>query len=65
MGTGAGTHWIGGCVVPRVGLDAVQKRRIFLALPGIEPWPSSSSLYRLSYRTFLLDPDNFLDVSFF
>jgi hypothetical protein len=39
-----GTHWIGGWVGPRFGLDAVEKRKIFHC-PGIEPGP----LYRLSY----------------
>jgi hypothetical protein len=34
-----GTHWIGGWVGPRAGLDAVEKRRI-LPLPGTEPQPS-------------------------
>jgi hypothetical protein len=35
----SGTHWIGGWVGPRTGLD--QKKRKFLPLSGIEPWPSS------------------------
>jgi hypothetical protein len=43
-----GTHWIGSWVDPSVGLDAVEKRKKF-ALPGIEPGPSSPSLYGLSY----------------
>jgi hypothetical protein len=34
-----GTHWIGGWVDPRAGLDAMEKRKI-LPLPGIEPRPS-------------------------
>jgi hypothetical protein len=38
-----GTHWIGGWMDPRAGLDAVEKG--LLPLPGIEPrsfgsWPS-------------------------
>jgi len=33
-----GTHWIGGWVGPRAGLDAVAKRKKALSLPGIEPW---------------------------
>jgi hypothetical protein len=42
------THWIGGWVVPRAGLDAVEKN--LLSLTGIEPSPSSTPLYRrLSY----------------
>jgi hypothetical protein len=46
-----GTHWIGGCVDPRAGLDTVEKRKT--------SWPCqesnsgreahSLSLYRLSY----------------
>jgi hypothetical protein len=28
----SGTHWIGGCVDPRAGLDNVEKRK-FLTLP--------------------------------
>jgi hypothetical protein len=34
------THWVGGWVDPRAGLDAVMKRKIFPLL-GIEPWLSS------------------------
>jgi hypothetical protein len=34
------THWIGGWVGPRAGLDAVEKREILL-LSGIQPRPSS------------------------
>jgi hypothetical protein len=30
-----GTHWIGGWVEPRAGLDDVEKRK-FLTLPGLE-----------------------------
>jgi hypothetical protein len=30
------THWIRGCVGPRTGLDAMQKRKV-VSLPGIEP----------------------------
>jgi hypothetical protein len=30
-----GTHWIGGWVGPRTGLDAVEQRK-FLAVPGLE-----------------------------
>jgi hypothetical protein len=37
----AGTHWTGGWVGPRTGLDNVEKRKI-------EPGQSSPSLYRLS-----------------
>jgi hypothetical protein len=47
------THWMGGWVDPRVGLDDVE-RITFLTLPGLElrtqvrPAPSQS-LYRLHY----------------
>jgi hypothetical protein len=40
-----GTHWIGGWVDSRAGLDDVEKRK-FLTLPGLElrpPPPRSSS----------------------
>jgi hypothetical protein len=39
------THYTGGLVGPRVGLDAVEKKKN-CAMPVIEPSPS---LYRLSY----------------
>jgi hypothetical protein len=45
-----GTHWIGGWVDPRAGLD---KKRKFLTLPGLELRPlgrPARSQYRLSYR---------------
>jgi hypothetical protein len=48
-----GTHWIGGWVDLRVGLDDLEKRK-FLSLPGLELRPlgrtaRSWSLYRLRY----------------
>jgi hypothetical protein len=48
-----GTHWIGGWVDPRAGLDAVEKRKFFI-LPGLKLRPlsrpaRSQSLYRLRY----------------
>jgi hypothetical protein len=48
-----GTHWIGGWVGRRAGLDDVEKRK-FLTIPGLELRPlgrpaRSQSLYRLSY----------------
>jgi hypothetical protein len=33
-----GTHWIGGWVDPRAGLEATEKRKM-LSLPGIDPRP--------------------------
>jgi hypothetical protein len=49
----AGSHWIGGWVNPKIGLDDVEKRKI-LTLTGLELLPfcgpaRSQSLYRLSY----------------
>jgi hypothetical protein len=35
------THWIGGWVDPRTGLDDVEKRK-FLTLPGLEIRPLGS-----------------------
>jgi hypothetical protein len=48
-----GTHWIGGGVDPRAGLDNVEKRK-FLTIPGLELQPLShpaqgQSLHRLRY----------------
>jgi hypothetical protein len=48
-----GTHWIGGWVDPRAGLDDLEKRKFF-TLSGLELRPlsrpaSSQSLYRLRY----------------
>jgi hypothetical protein len=40
-----GTHWIGGYVGPRVGLDRLDdmENRKFLTVPGLELRPSRSS----------------------
>jgi hypothetical protein len=48
-----GTHWTGGRVGPRTGLDDVKNRK-YLTLPGLELRPlghqaHSQSLYRLPY----------------
>jgi hypothetical protein len=48
-----GTHWIGGRVGPRAGLDDVEEIK-FLTLPGLELWPlgrpaCSQSIYWLHY----------------
>jgi hypothetical protein len=53
-----GTHWIGGWVGPRIGLDDVEKRET-LPLPGLELRPLGrparrQSLYRLSYPGFII-----------
>jgi hypothetical protein len=51
----SGTHWIGGWVGPRAGVDDVEKRK-FLTLLGLEFRPlghptRSQSLYRRRYPT--------------
>jgi hypothetical protein len=48
-----GTHWIGGLLGPRAGLEGMEKWK-FLPLPGLELRPlsrpaRSQSLYRLHY----------------
>jgi hypothetical protein len=48
-----GTHWIGGWVDPRIGLDDMEERE-FLTLQGLDLRPlgqsaRSQSLYRLRY----------------
>jgi hypothetical protein len=43
-----GTHWAGGWVGPRIGLDVTKKIKM-LHLLGIEPQLSRPQLYRLSY----------------
>jgi hypothetical protein len=46
-----GTHWIGGWMGPRGGLDAVEKRKILSCRVYNPDCPTRSpSLYRLSYR---------------
>jgi hypothetical protein len=50
----SGTHWIGGWMGPRAGLDEVERRKI-LPLPGLEIRPlgrsaRSQSLSRLRYH---------------
>jgi hypothetical protein len=42
-----GTHWIGGWVGPRAGLDDVEKRK-FLTVPGLELRPLSRLAHRQS-----------------
>jgi hypothetical protein len=53
-----GTHFIGGWVDPRAGLDDMEKWK-FLTLPELELPPPGlpariQSLYRLSYGDYLL-----------
>jgi hypothetical protein len=45
----SGTHWTGGWVGPRGGLNAVEYIENLLHLPGIELRPFIPSLYGLSY----------------
>jgi hypothetical protein len=57
------THWIGGWVNPRAGLNDVEKRK-FLTLPGLELRPldleaRSQSLYRPIPTTLSRLPDPF------
>jgi hypothetical protein len=52
--TAPGTHWIGGWVCPRTGLDDVERRKI-LTLPGFEFRPlccpgRSQSLSRVLFK---------------
>jgi hypothetical protein len=48
------THWIGGWVGPRVGLDAVGKRKILHCWEANPGRPARSpSLYRLSYPEYV------------
>jgi hypothetical protein len=54
-----GTHWIGGWVNTRAGLDDAEKRK-FLTVPGLELRPlgrptRSQSLYRLRYPVLRCD----------
>jgi hypothetical protein len=54
-----GTHWTGGWVDPRAGLDDMVKRK-FLTLPGLELQPLgrpaySQSLYQLRYPGSLIN----------
>jgi hypothetical protein len=37
LGKDPGTHWTGGWVGPRAGLDTEARRKILCPLPGIEP----------------------------
>jgi hypothetical protein len=53
FGQNSGTHWIGGWLDPKAGLDTVEKTKV-LFLPKFKPRPCSLSLYRLSYLDFKL-----------
>jgi hypothetical protein len=44
------THWVGGYVGPKFGLDAIEKKKILSSRESITGRPARSpSLYRLSY----------------
>jgi hypothetical protein len=53
-----GTHWTGGWVGPRAGLDTEVRGKILSTLPGVEPRSPgrparSQTLYCLSYPSSL------------
>jgi hypothetical protein len=48
-----GTHWIGGCVDSRAGLDDMEKGK-FLILPGLELQPLSRPAHSQSYTNYAL-----------
>jgi hypothetical protein len=50
-----GTHWIGGWVFPRAGLDAEARRKILCPCRGsnLDRPARSQTLYWLSYRSFV------------
>jgi hypothetical protein len=61
---GPGTHWIGGWVGPRTGLDDVERTKI-LPLPGLELRARNKSLYQLRCRGFWLVEGNMMrDVQY-
>jgi hypothetical protein len=50
-----GTHWTGGRLGPRAGLDVFEKRTISLFLPGFEPrivQPTALPLYVSNYPPY-------------
>jgi hypothetical protein len=61
-GKDPGTHWIGGWVGPRAGLDAGARRKILCPCRGSNPdRPArSQTLYWLSYRGSVLKYNRFL-----
>jgi hypothetical protein len=63
----SGTHWIGGWVDRRAGVDDMEKCK-FLTLPGLELRPlsrqaRSQSLYRLRYRVHILYINGSKDIN--
>jgi hypothetical protein len=50
----SGTHWIGGWVGPKAGLDAVEQRKIYCPCRESNPGrpARSPSLYRLSHPNY-------------
>jgi hypothetical protein len=53
-----GTHWIGGWVDPRAGLDDVEKRKFFI-LPGLELRPSVVQLVPGRYTDWVIPAPTF------
>jgi hypothetical protein len=47
------THWIGGWVDPRAGLDDVEKRKLFI-LPGLELRPLGRPASRYNFSILFL-----------
>jgi hypothetical protein len=45
--TTSGTHWIGGWVGPRAGLEVMEKRKT--SCPYREPNPDSSAIHPVAY----------------
>jgi hypothetical protein len=61
-----GTHWIGGSVGPRAGLDAGARRKILCLCRGSNPGlpVRSQTLYCLSYHTLLTSHQYILLLEF-
>jgi hypothetical protein len=67
--TASGTHWIGGWVGPRAGMDDVERRRI-LSLSGLElrpldPEARGQSVCRLRYHGYRLRTGGNINVKLY
>jgi hypothetical protein len=51
------THWIGGWVSPRAGLDAMVKRKNSQPLPGLEPLIIQPVAQRYTTELFRLEEE--------
>jgi hypothetical protein len=58
-----GTHWIGGWVDLRDGLDDLEKRK-FLTLPGLELYPSVVQPVASRYTEYVIPAHHTLECSF-